>query len=817
MRAHACSATLLGIALSLALAGSGCDSGKVFGTNEGGPGGDGGGDGVQFSDSSGPACSNNNDCNGGVCVAGRCCASAAQACGDSCCGASETCFANACVKPGRVCFSKADCDADQYCEPSLGPGGSNGGDAGPAADAAAGDAAAGDGGSGSVCLAPAPNAGRCLDLPKRCPESGPQPPNCLPACEFKPQVGNLTPVVEWHWGPSTVREYKAFVDVWSTPVVGRVTDTNCDGKVDELDPPNVFVVSGDSKATCCHCTGATTSACRNGVLRALDGASGKEIWSLRRASAGSIGFAAVSLALGDVDGDGKTDVVAVTGEGLIVAIDGSGKVTATSTQPVPGVTDSLGWGGGLSVADMDGDGKVEIAFGATLFRHDGQTITRVFANTGGGGGGSNVALSTFADVDGDGKLELVTGNAAYEADGSTLWKSTVGDGFPAIGDFDGDGKPEVVSVKGGNITILAGDTGATLAGPFKLPGTGSGGPPTIADFDGDGQIEIGVAMANYYSVTKVDLAKKEMKVLWQQVNHDFSSSVTGSTVFDFQGDGSAEVIYNDECFLWVYDGKTGAVRFATPTNSFTGTESSLVADIDGDGKAEILMISNGASPQSWRCTEAPWTQPDPVLNRPAWTPPPGETAHRGLTVWGDKANGWVGTRALWNQHTYHVSNICDVRDSACAAGNTTGTIPKQEQSNWKVPWLNNFRQNVQDKGIFDAPDATVSLRVECKSPLVLRATVRNLGLALLPKGVEVGFLVDRGTGQFSQIASAKTTTALFPGQGAELVYTTTPADNVKDTNTFKARILVDPQNPTFNECRDDNNESSPRKSPCAIK
>jgi hypothetical protein len=52
-------------------------------------------------------------------------------------------------------------------------------------------------------------------------------------------------------------------------------------------------------------------------------------------------------------------------------------------------------------------------------------------------------------------------------------------------------------------------------------------------------------------------------VVWQVQNHDLSSSVTGSSVFDFEGDGKAEVIYADECFLWVFDGQTGAVRFAT--------------------------------------------------------------------------------------------------------------------------------------------------------------------------------------------------------------------------------------------------------------
>jgi hypothetical protein len=74
-----------------------------------------------------------------------------------------------------------------------------------------------------------------------------------------------------------------------------------------------------------------------------------------------------------------------------------------------------------------------------------------------------------------------------------------------------------------------------------------------------------------------------------------------------------------------------------------------------------------------------------------------------------------------------------------------------------VPWLNNFRQNVQDKGLFDAPDATVALRVDCATPLELRATVRNLGLALLPAGVEVGFYPGGGAPASSLAPWAKST------------------------------------------------------------
>jgi hypothetical protein len=733
-------------------------------------------------------------------------ASAEQVCGSLCCPSGTTCFANACVTPGKTCRSAGDCAPDEYCEPSLAD--SKGKSSTPS--------------KAPGCFAPAPSPGRCLKLPERCGTDGSGGPNCLPACEVHPEQGKLDAVEEWSWNATNVKEYKDFVDVWNTPVIGRVTDTNCDGSVDELDPPNIIFVAGDSDGTCCQCTKRKTSACHDGVLRVLDGASGKEIWSLRSIGGGSKGFMGTSVALGDLMGDAGMEIVAITAEGHIVILSRDGKLLAKSDTTVPGYTsNSFGWGGGLAIGDMNGDGAAEVTYGASIWTTASGGLKHVATGKHGvGGGGNHVALSLLADVDGDGKLELVAGNAVYRFDGSALWyNKDLGDGYPAVGDFDKDGKPELVTIRGGKVTLVNAADGKIVAGPFALPGTGSGGAPTVADFDGDGLPEVGVAKANQYVVADVDMTKakgKRLSVLWAQVNHDMSSSVTGSTVFDFQGDGRAEVIYNDECFIWVYDGKTGDVLFAAPTTSFTGTEASLVADVDGDGKAEMVMIANRANPDSWKCTKAPWNAPDPKLNRPAWTPPKGEIAHSGITIWGDRFNRWVGTRTLWNQHTYHVTNICDERDSACEGQeNRYGAIPRQEKKNWAQPWLNNFRQNVLEKGLFDAPDAEVSLRVDCASPMTLRATVRNIGFALLPKGITVGFYVEEGS-KARKLAELTTSSALFPGQAIELPYAVTPADGVHEKNVFVAQIEPDP-NARYKECREANNISLPAKQRCAIK
>lgn len=807
------------------MSGSGGSGGKSSGTMSNASSGKGGGIFASSTGSSaGGGCQSSSDCkNGDVCIGGACCESA-NACDTACCAGGSVCLAGSCVVPGKPCHSASDCGDGEYCETALGDG-----------DAGAGGSGGGsvtDGGlpsDGGLCTQPAPIGGKCLPLPPTCAgDAGTTPDGgvCFADCEYHPPIGaTLTPKVKWNWTTANVNPND--VDVWATPTVGRVYDSNCDGKVDELDTPNIVFVSGNTSTVNCNSgSNPDPQACHDGTLRMLDGRTGTEIWSLP--SAGMVpgtmtpskGFmVGLSVAIGDVDGDGFMDVVAMTGEGYIVVVDRNGNVKYTSDKPYGTVNTSVGWGGGLSIADMDGDGWPEIAYADTVWTMKGGALAQLFVGGKGTAGGTDEALSLFSDVDLDGKLELVAGNTAYKVDGSVLWQNkTVTNGFPGVGDFNKDGKPEVVVVNGGNVWILNGVDGSIASGPFALPmgvhKNGNGGPPTIADFDGDGYPEIGVASSDFYTVIKPTItngAIAGMTQLWAAGNHDFSSSVTGSTVFDFDGDGVAEVVYADECWLWVFDGPTGKVRMAVSHSSFTATEASIVADIDGDGHAEMLIPSQGVDMNTWNCIG--YEQGAQNINGYYWTPgPQPNSSYRGLLAIGDSADSWVGTRTLWNEHTYHVSNICDDRDDACGAPDVYGSIPKQETENWTLPWLNNFRQNVQDHGIFDAPDAVVSIAVECSDPVQVTVSVRNIGLASLPAGVDVGIYKQTSMGDV-QVATTATTHSLYPGQ-TEQIQVTVDKSKAGKGDTFLAKILVDPNNPTFHECRSDNDDSDPVKAMC---
>jgi FG-GAP-like repeat len=792
---------------------AGCGSGShsAFGPGADASGDDGssgsGSGGGSFEQDSGTVCTTAADCDGGVCAGGVCCSSAANVCGSSCCSGSDVCLLGRCVTPGAPCQTSDQCAMGQYCEPGIGSG-----DAGmPPSDS----------GCTSVVV-----DGRCLPIPPTCPgDAGATGDGgtCLEQCEYHPSgTGMLNAKVLWQWGP-TAKSNPSDTDVWSTPTVGRMYDTNCDGKIDSLDSPVIVFVAGDVGGTCCGCNSASVSTCENAMLRMINGTTGEEIWTLTQASASSVGFIGSTPAIGDVDGDGVMDIAVMTGEGYIVLVDHTGKVEATSNQPYPHVTglaagQGTGWGGGIAIGDMDNDGHPEITFGDTIWTTTGSTITLAFTGGDGTGGGAAEETSALSDMDGDGMLDLLAGNTCYtfkSGTGSTLWNVSLPDGFPGVADFNGDGKPEAVLVSSGQVWILDGATGAISTdwtnNPITLPGNGSGGAPTVADFDGDGSPEIGVAQMNKYTVVKPDNKAGTLSVLWDMDNHDFSSSVTGSTVFDFEGDGIPEVVYADECWLWVFDGPTGNVRLAYSHSSFTGTEAAMLADINGDGHAELLIPSNGidVSSTGWDCEAYQVNTTGAIaMNGQYWNPgPQPKLWYRGLVALGDSADSWVGTRTLWTEHTYHVTNVCDDTDNACAAPNVYGSIPSPETENWTLPWLNDFRQNVQDHGIFNAPDVLVSLTVNCGSPSTATVQIGNIGQAGLPTGVEADVYTSPGN---TKVGSVTTTYPLLPGQTQTLTLSL-----ASGTGSYYAQIYNNPMMPTFHPCNTDHEKSPTVSAACA--
>lgn len=433
----------------------------------------------------------------------------------------------------------------------------------------------------------------------------------------------LTPVLKWAWQSSTV--LPTYNQVMSMPVVAPLADTNGDGRFDQHDTPVVVF----------HTFRGVYSF--DGVLRAVSGRDGQELWTVTNPAYRTNPSSQPAVA--DLDGDGRPEILALGSGGGLLVFDQTGQLKWSS--PVLAGSGASA----IAVADLDGDGQPEIIVGNTVLNANGTLRWQ-----GTGSRGENLAgawLSVVADLDLDGYQEVIAGGTAYDHTGRRLWQNdALGDGFAAIGNFDDTPTPEIVVVYKGRLSLLNAQ-GVTLWGPVFLPGGGLGGPPTVADMDGDGRPEIGVAGSSRYSVFDA-----RGSLVWSVPIEDVSSQSTGSSVFDFDGDGRAEVVYADEHTLRLYRGSDGAVLFATANSSGTLLELPVLVDVDNDDHADLLVVANNY----------------------AWG------SQTGIRVFSNSDNAWVNTRRLWNQHSYHVTNV-----------NDDASIPRHEVPSWQQH--NTYRLN----------------------------------------------------------------------------------------------------------------------------
>lgn len=365
------------------------------------------------------------------------------------------------------------------------------------------------------------------------------------------------------------------------------------------------------------------------LLHVLDGATGTLHFS-------APGFDINSTpAIGDIDNDGLPEIIGGFEKLRTIEHDGTLKWESELLGSNMGA-------GSVVLADLDNDGDVEIFLGRKLWNHEG--ILQWEASE------SGLQRSpTAADLDGDGDLEIVLGYRAYHHDGSIYYEISgyeLDQKFPQIANLDNDPDPEVLVSFGKDkgFTVLEHTGEVKYEKGFK---TYAAFPATVADFDGDGLSDIGISSHFFYTTRRADGT-----VIWQVPVED-NSSAAGATAFDFNSDGIFELVYADHKNILVF-GEGGQVLMKIPHITGTAHEYPVVADVDNDGSAEIVVVSypkfieGGTGPT--------------------------------VRVIGDKANRWPQARRIWNQHTYHVTNV-----------NEDGTIPQYEQPSWKTH--NTFRVN----------------------------------------------------------------------------------------------------------------------------
>ena len=333
--------------------------------------------------------------------------------------------------------------------------------------------------------------------------------------------------------------------------------------------------------------------------------------------AGNMSVAAV---VDDLNGDGKLDIVAVSDDQQISVLTGNGDGTfnAAVSFPAPIVPGYSSTAStpiyGLITADVNNDGKKD------LICSDGIVLL-------GNGNGTFTPLSTPA-------FPVFSGVT-----------SGLGPGM-ASGDLNNDGNLDLVVNTGGSLTTWIGKGDGTFSQGKSYTSTGNLGYVTVSDFDGDGNLDIYSGLANGGLYSGDSDSPASAYVLMGNGDGSFQGApqvqgaYNGNNLGDVNGDGTPDLITNTKdqynqtlptFTVQLGNGKgafTSASTIIAPA-SFTGTTSALtspvtitnantvgatsyaVADVNGDGKADLVFVDNGLTAIN-AFSSLPITYPAPI-------------------------------------------------------------------------------------------------------------------------------------------------------------------------------------------------------------
>ena len=419
-----------------------------------------------------------------------------------------------------------------------------------------------------------------------------------------------------------------------------VRDVNGDGKQDLL-VANTCVI--DSPFNCVNGSVGVLLGNGDGTFQAA-------------VSYGSDGTGAASVAVRDVNGDGKPDVLVANACGnngnygcMIGSVGvllghGDGTFRAAVNYTSGGYEPDS-----VAVGDVNGDGNPDLVV-ASQCDNSGNCngVVGVLLGNGNGAfqpvviydsGGYQAQSVAVADVNGDGKPDLVVANVCASSnctnggvvgvllgngDGTFQAAMSYGSGGQeaesvAVADVNGDGKPDLVVANGdGSVGVLLGNGDGTFQSAMSYgSGAASASSVAVADLNGDGKPDLVVAN----SCASSDCAHGSVGVLLGNGNGTFQVAVPYSSgglytdavvLGDLNRDGKLDLVLASEyATSSVTNGAVGvllgngdgtfqaAVITSTPT-PLEGIRSLALADFDGDGKLDlavgagnVLLLGNG--------------------------------------------------------------------------------------------------------------------------------------------------------------------------------------------------------------------------------
>lgn len=352
-----------------------------------------------------------------------------------------------------------------------------------------------------------------------------------------------------------------------------------------------------------------------------------------------------SVAVADVNGDGKLDLVVANQCGdIITCTDGSVSVLLGNGDGTFQPAVSYDSGGNhaywVAVADVNGDGKPDIivlnqfegkssSLGVLIGNGDGTFKAAVIYDAGGRMSNS-VAI---ADVNGDGRPDLIVANECAEgndvyctSDGGTV-SVLLGNGdgtFQApqsynsggqggnsivVSDLNMDGKLDVLVVHGGNLSVLFGNGDGTFQPAYSFAsGEDSTISVAVADVNGDGKPDLVVANQCPLGMPCLFDAAPSGSVSVLLGNGDgtfnltqtYPAPVTGPVVtLDLNGDGKIDLVVGSACrgcgnsgvtvFLGNGDGTFQYLQ--NYSSGGYGAVSLALGDFNADGKPDIAIAN----------------------------------------------------------------------------------------------------------------------------------------------------------------------------------------------------------------------------------
>lgn len=351
-----------------------------------------------------------------------------------------------------------------------------------------------------------------------------------------------------------------------------------------------------------------------------------------------------SICMGDLDRDGKPDLIGGRQAGKTAAIALSRNITDSIGTPDFGTSISYTLGSiwpasgsvgpvKTSVGDFDNDGKLDIA-AVTLIAFD---FLYVFMNTSSGPGIINYSEKVMfpssrcsawvsdGDFNRDGKRDLVVANQCdnfisifrnTSMEPGTINFATKID-FPvgikpsaiSTGDLDGDGNVDLaVANFGSNTVSILRNTGSSNSVNFepKVDFPTGAGPFSVStgDLDNDGKTDLVVANSNSNTISVFRNTSTDLAIISFTPSADYmtESDPRSVEICDLNGDGKVDLAVTnmDSNTVSVFSNIStgpGSIGFAARLDYATGPAPTSVTmgDLDGDGKADLVVANGSAS------------------------------------------------------------------------------------------------------------------------------------------------------------------------------------------------------------------------------